>query len=85
MIKFGAGQSLPRVEDARLLTGGGRFTDDINLAGQLYGVVVRSPLAHALIKSIATDAAEAAPGVAAVLTGPELEAAGANSLPCKDT
>ena len=82
MIKFGAGQSLPRVEDARLLTGGGRFTDDINLAGQLYGVVVRSPLAHALIKSIATDAAEAAPGVAAVLTGPELEAAGANSLPC---
>ena len=82
MTKFGAGRSLRRVEDARLLTGGGRFTDDINLPRQLYGVVVRSPLAHALIKSMATDAARAAPGVAAVLTGAELEAEGANSLPC---
>ena len=82
MNKFGAGQSLRRVEDARLLTGGGRFTDDIDLVGQLYGVVVRSPLAHAVIESIATDAAEAAPGVAAVLTGAELEAEDANSLPC---
>ena len=82
MSKFGAGQSIRRVEDARLLTGAGRYTDDINLPGQAYGYVLRSPFAHARIKSINVDAAQSAPGVVEILTGAELEAEGANALPC---
>ncbi|MEE8123945.1 MAG: xanthine dehydrogenase family protein molybdopterin-binding subunit [Alphaproteobacteria bacterium] len=82
MSKFGAGQSIRRVEDARLLTGAGRYTDDINLPGQAYGYVLRSPFAHARIRSINVDAARSAPGVVEILTGAELEAEGANALPC---
>ncbi len=82
MSKFGATHSIRRVEDARLLTGAGRYTDDINLPGQAYGYVLRSPFAHARIKSINVDAAQSAPGVVEILTGAELEAEGANALPC---
>jgi len=81
-MKFGMGQAIPRVEDARLLTGGGRYTDDINLAGQACAFVVRSPHAHATIRSIDTAAAEAAPGVVAVLTGDDVAADGIGPLPC---
>ena len=49
MGQFGAGQGLHRLEDERLLRGAGRYTDDIVLPGQVYGVLVRSPLAHARI------------------------------------
>jgi len=67
--KFGIGQAVTRFEDPRLLRGEGRFIHDVNLPGQLYAVIVRSPHAHARIASIDTRAAASAPGVAAVWTG----------------
>jgi carbon-monoxide dehydrogenase large subunit len=82
MAKFGFGQSVKRVEDARLIKGEGRYTVDISVPGQAVGYVLRSPVAHATITSLDTSAAEAAPGVLAVVTGKELAAAGANNLPC---
>jgi aerobic carbon-monoxide dehydrogenase large subunit len=65
-----------RFEDPRLLTGKGRFQDDTNLPGQLHAVFVRSPHAHARIRSVATAAATAAPGVKAVYTGADYAADG---------
>ena len=65
----GIGQPVRRREDLRLVRGNGRYTADENLPGQVYAVMVRSPHAHARIRSIATDDAKAAPGVIAVLTG----------------
>ncbi|MDE0358177.1 MAG: xanthine dehydrogenase family protein molybdopterin-binding subunit [Gammaproteobacteria bacterium] len=70
------GASLKRKEDARFLTGRGRYTDDINLPGQLYAHLLRSTVAHANLGSVDTSAAEAAPGVHAVFTGPDMEAVG---------
>jgi carbon-monoxide dehydrogenase large subunit len=63
------GKPLPRAEDIRLVSGKGRYTDDFNVPGQAWGVFLRSPYAHAIIRSIDTSAASAAPGVVAVLTG----------------
>ncbi|MBN8507560.1 MAG: xanthine dehydrogenase family protein molybdopterin-binding subunit [Burkholderiales bacterium] len=74
------GQALRRREDARFLTGAGQYTDDVVLPGQTYGVFVRSPLAHARIKSITLDAAKAKPGVVAIFTGADLQ--GIGGLPC---
>ncbi|MDA1309397.1 MAG: xanthine dehydrogenase family protein molybdopterin-binding subunit [Proteobacteria bacterium] len=68
----GIGASVKRREDRRLLTGAGQFTDDIQQAGQLYGVVVRSPYPHAEIGAIDTASAKAAPGVLLVLTTDDL-------------
>ncbi len=68
-MQFGIGQSVTRKEDPRFLTGRGQYVSDINLANQSYAVFIFSPHAHAEIKSIDTSAAEAAPGVIAVLTG----------------
>jgi carbon-monoxide dehydrogenase large subunit len=62
------GQPIPRIEDKALLTGAGRFVDDIHLPGMLEAAFVRSTLAHARIGSIDVSAARAAPGVHAVLT-----------------
>lgn len=67
---------MPRLEDARLLRGEGRYTDDIALPGQVWAVFVRSPHAHALIRQIDTSTARASPGVLAVLTGVDYVAAG---------
>ena len=68
MAKFGIGQAVRRVEDPRLLTGGGRYTDDTKAGvGVARGYVLRSPHAHAKIRSIGTTAAKTAPGVLAVL------------------
>ena len=69
MGDFSIGQSVSRFEDPRLLRGGGRYVDDVALPNMAYGFVLRSPHAHARIRSIDTRAAEAAPGVLAVLTG----------------
>ena len=83
MAKFGIGDSVRRVEDPRLLTGGGRYTDDTKLsapAARLY--VLRSPHAHADIKSIDTTAAKKAPGVLLVLTGADVKKAGFGDVPC---
>ena len=73
---YGIGQSVRREEDPRLLMGRGRYADDVSPAGQVHGVVLRSAVAHAVIRSIDADAARAAPGVLAVLTSVELEARG---------
>ncbi len=81
-MKFGMGQPVPRVEDKRLLTGGGRYTDDINLPNQAWAQVLRSPHANARIAAIDTEAARAAPGVVAVLTGADVAADGLGHLPC---
>ena len=82
MAKFGLSQSVRRVEDPRLLTGNGRYTDDIGLPGQAHGVVLRSPHAHARITALDTAPALAIPGVLAVITGRDLEAAGLGPVPC---
>src|ERR1700728_724255 len=68
-MKFGIGQPIRRFEDVRLLTGKGRYQDDQTFHRQTWCVFVRSPHAHALIRSVDTQAAAAAPGVVAVYTG----------------
>ncbi|HKY95930.1 MAG TPA: xanthine dehydrogenase family protein molybdopterin-binding subunit, partial [Kiloniellales bacterium] len=82
MGQFGVGQAVRRVEDERLLTGQGQYGDDVNRPGQAYGYVLRSPLAHALITRLDVAAARQAPGVLAVLTAMDLDAAGIGSIPC---
>lgn len=81
-LKFGIGQPVPRAEDPILLTGGGRYTDDITLPGQVWCVMVRSPYAHGVIRSIGTEAARAMPGVLGVWTGADLAAAGYGPMRC---
>src|SRR2546427_4762815 len=83
--KFAIGQSVRRVEDPRLLRGFGRYSDDVSLPHQAYAVVVRSPHAHAVIRSIDTSAARQASGVLAVLTGADLAADGLGNLPTDKT
>ena len=82
LMKFGVGQPVPRKEDPTLLRGEGRYTDDINLPGQAYAVYVRSRLAHGILKGIDTRAASAMPGVIAILTHADLDAAGFGPLKC---
>ena len=82
MVKFGVGQSVKRVEDPRLLTGNGRYTDDIQIKRQAQAYFVRSPHAHASFTSIDVSKAKAAPGVLAVVTGADLQAAGIGNVPC---
>jgi carbon-monoxide dehydrogenase large subunit len=82
MGQFGMGQAVRRTEDQRFVTGHGRYTDDIDLAHQAYGHVLRSPHAHARIMRIDTAAAEAAPGVLGIFTGADLAADGIGPLPC---
>ena len=76
MAVYGIGQAIRRTEDQRFLTGSSQYVDDVAMDGMLHGVVLRSPHAHAEIRSIDTAAAEAAPGVAAVLTGADVAADG---------
>ena len=82
MGRFGVGQGLRRVEDARFLTGQGQYSDDIRLERQSHGVVVRSPYAHAEIRSIDLEEAKASPGVLGVFTVEDLEADGVGNIPC---
>ncbi|GGN71169.1 carbon-monoxide dehydrogenase large subunit [Actinoplanes lobatus] len=70
-----------RKEDARLLRGRGRFVDDVQLPGMLHLAILRSPFAHASIVSIDTSAAEASPGVKAVVTGETLKGLGLAWMP----
>src|SRR5713101_718927 len=81
MGEFAIGQAVPRFEDPRLLRGGGRYVDDIVLPGMAFGHVLRSPHAHARIRSIDVTEAKAAPGVLAVLTGADWEESGWGDLP----
>jgi len=68
-LKGNIGDSIKRKEDDRFIRGKGNYLDDINLPGMLHMAIHRSPFAHARIKSINTDAAQAVPGVVAVVTG----------------
>ncbi|MFO7854256.1 MAG: xanthine dehydrogenase family protein molybdopterin-binding subunit [Paracoccaceae bacterium] len=77
---FGIGASTKRREDVRFLTGKGRYTDDINVAGQAYAYVLRSTMAHAKIAKVDASAAKAAPGVLDVMTGDDIAEVG--TLPC---
>ena len=79
----GFGRPTPRKEDARLVTGRGRFSDDFSLPGQAHAHLVRSPHAHARILSIEATAALSVPGVLAVLTGKDAAADGLASIPHK--
>jgi carbon-monoxide dehydrogenase large subunit len=76
------GRALTRFEDDRFLRGKGRFVDDIDVAGQLHAVVVRSPHGHAEIAGIDTAAARALPGVHGVFTAADLAADKIGALPC---
>jgi carbon-monoxide dehydrogenase large subunit len=83
---FSIGQPVPRAEDPKLLRGQGRYTDDIDLPGQAYAVIVRSRHAHGRIKSIDTAAARQMPGVLAVYTGEDVKQYGTlkSALPFKN-
>jgi carbon-monoxide dehydrogenase large subunit len=81
-IAFGAiGQPLQRKEDLRLVTGRGRFSDDFNVDSETHAAIVRSPHPHACIAAIDVAAAQAMPGVLAVLTGADVLADGLNPIP----
>jgi aerobic carbon-monoxide dehydrogenase large subunit len=80
-IGSGIGQPVRRKEDSRLLTGKGRYGDDLVLPGSAHAVFARSPHAHARIVAIAKDAALAAPGVLAILTGADYLADGLGPIP----
>src|SRR4051794_5169250 len=75
------GARVERKEDHRFLTGRGTFTDDVTVHGQTYAWFLRSPHAHAAIKSIDAAKAKAAPGVVAVFTGADLPDS-IGGLPC---
>jgi aerobic carbon-monoxide dehydrogenase large subunit len=75
------GEPIVRKEDAELVTGQGRFSDDVNLPGQAYAVMVRSPHAHARIRGIDVSAAMALPGAIAVLTGADAIKDGLKPIP----
>ncbi|MGX7707673.1 xanthine dehydrogenase family protein molybdopterin-binding subunit [Methylobacterium sp. Gmos1] len=84
--KFGIGQPVPRAEDPVLVRGEGRYTDDLALDGQAYGVFVRSPIAHGHLRGIDAEPALAMPGVLAVITAADLDGYGTigNALPFKN-
>ena len=83
MGQFGIGQPVTRFEDQRLLRGGGRFHNDVNLPGQTHAVIVRSVYAHARIRSIDTAAARSAPGVLGVFTGADVAGLGTMQMTLK--
>ena len=80
--RFAIGQGVSRLEDPRLLKGGGRFMDDLDLPNAAHGFVLRSPHAHARIRGIDTAAAAAMPGVLAVLTGADWCSDGLGAVTC---
>jgi len=82
MQKYGVGQPVRRKEDDTLVRGKGKYTDDMNLPGQLYAWIVRSPHAHGVIRGIDTEVAKAMPGVRGVWTGRDLEAANYGPFTC---
>jgi len=77
----GLGTSRKRVEDSRFIQGKGNYVDDIKLPGMVFGDFVRSPYAHARVKSINSEKALALPGVIAVLTAADLEPLGLHWMP----
>ena len=82
MARYGVGQSVSRKEDDRFTTGHGSYVDDLILANQAYAVLVRSPHAHADLRSIDISQAASAPDVLGVFTGADIAAAGLGEVPC---
>src|SRR5262249_16191584 len=72
LMKFGIGQPVPRSEDPTLVRGEGCYTDDVSLPGEAHAAMVRSRVAHAVLKGIDVAAARKLPGVLAVYTGADL-------------
>src|SRR5881394_143104 len=81
-MKFGVGQPVRRFEDQTLITGKGRYTDDIHLENTAHAYVVRARVAHASIRGIDAAAAQKMPGVLLVLTGDDIKADGLGDVPC---
>jgi aerobic carbon-monoxide dehydrogenase large subunit len=79
------GRSINRIEDARFVRGRGRYVADLATPNALHGIVVRSPHAHARIRSLDVDAARRMPGIAAVFTGFDLASDQIGPLPCSVT
>src|SRR5246500_3754748 len=77
----GMGHSIKRKEDLRFLQGKGNYVDDVQLPDMVYGHIVRSPYAHARLKSVNTEKAKALPGVLAVITGEDLAKANLAWMP----
>jgi len=82
MTKFGLREPVTRIEDQRLLSGRGQYTDDIHLPGTAYAYVLRSPHAHARLCNVDIAAAKTAPGVLAILTGADVIADELGDMPC---
>lgn len=80
-LRFGSGHRAIRSEDAPLLTGRGRFTDDLNIAGQAHAAFVRAAAAHAIIRKVDAASAMKLPGVIAVITGHDLAADSIGAIP----
>jgi carbon-monoxide dehydrogenase large subunit len=76
------GESVRRFEDERFVIGKGRYVDDVPSAGDLHGIVLRSPHSHARVERIDIEAALAAPGVCGVFTEADLRSEGIGPLPC---
>ena len=83
-MKFGVGQAIPRLEDTRLLTGGGRYTDDLEPGEGLAVAFLRAPLAHAGLVSIDTSGAASLDGVHLVATQADLDADGVGEIHCQN-
>jgi aerobic carbon-monoxide dehydrogenase large subunit len=81
--KFAVGQPVPRSEDPVLVQGKGHYTDDLNLPGQAYAVMVRSPYGHGVMRGVDTAAARRMPGVLAVYTAVDLVAGGIKPMPAR--
>jgi carbon-monoxide dehydrogenase large subunit len=81
-MKFGVGQPIRRVEDQSLITGTGRYTDDIHLEKAAHAVVARARVAHANIRKLDVTAARGMPGVLMILTGEDVKADGLGDVPC---
>jgi carbon-monoxide dehydrogenase large subunit len=79
--RFGSSRGLLRSEDEPLLRGSGRFTDDLAMPGAAHAAFARSPHAHAVIRKLDASAAQAMPGVLAVLTGADVREAGLGGIP----
>jgi aerobic carbon-monoxide dehydrogenase large subunit len=81
-MKFAIGQPARRHEDLRLITGHGRYTDDITLPGMAHAFVLRAPMAHARIVRVDASATRRLPGVLFVGAGEDAKADGLGDLPC---
>src|SRR6185437_8776310 len=80
--QFGVGQPVLRVEDPKLLKGEGRYTDDVNVAGQAHAYILRSRYAHGTIRKVDVSAARKQPGVLGAYSAADLAAAGVNPIKC---